>query len=259
MKPLVFFSFGMTKSGSTLGFELARSALILAGFDQPRLSLDAVENRKKLNFCDHIDAAQAKAIKKEVKEIGHMIVIKTHTRPDPDVIAMLQAQEAIGHAIYRDPRDIALSMLDHGKVSRAQGVQEFSEFHELEDTIEEIKHQTNSLLGWLSMPNVTPIYYEDLGFATKEAAQGIVEQLDLDVDPDTVVKSALARPNQRNRVKSERHKSEMSELQSTEFKRIFAPMYDRLIDNRDALPKDGSAVLDPALPLCDWSQPTTPQ
>ena len=259
MKPLVFFSFGMTKSGSTLGFELARSALILAGFEQPRLSLKAVENRKKLNFCDHIDAARADAITQEVKEIGHMIAIKTHTRPDPDVIAMLHTGEAMGHAIYRDPRDIALSMLDHGKVSRARDVPEFSEFHTLEDTFDEIKHQTNSLLAWLSLPHVRPIYYEDLGFATKETAQNILGQLGLDVDPEQVCEMALTRPNQRNKAKSQRYKSEMSASDSAAFERVFAPMYDRLIDNRDALPKDGSGVLDPLLPLCDWSQSTTRQ
>ncbi len=255
MKPLIYFSYGMTKSGSTLSFELARSALELSGQPQPRLSTNAVEDRKKLNFCAHIDAPRADAIRAETAALGHTVAIKTHTRPDPEVVKMLENNEAFAHATYRDPRDIALSMLDHGARSRAKKALSFAEYEVLGDTIEDIKHQTNSLLAWLSLPNVKPLYYEDVAFNMAPTAAKIAQDLGLSVDVSDTIKTATEnRFTQRNKAVSTRHTSEMTPHDSARFEDIFAPMYDRLISDRDAFPTDGSPILDHTIPLCDWSQ-----
>jgi len=190
-----------------------------------------VENRKKINFCKHIDEQQARAIRNETREIGHPVAIKTHTRPDPEVVQMLENNEAFAHATFRDPREIALSMLDHGRRSRAEGGKSFTEYKTVQDTVEDIKHQTNSLLAWLSLPNVRPLYYDDIAFDMKEATK--------------------------NKAKKSRHIDEMPGDISTQFETIFAPMYELLISKRSDYRNDGTPVLDPTIPLCDWSE-TTP-
>jgi hypothetical protein len=259
MAPLIYFSYGMTKSGSTLSFELARAALVLSGQPQPMLSEAAVLKRKRINFCDHIDADRADAIRRETKAHGHMIAIKTHTRPDPSVISMLNSGEALAHATYRDPRDIALSMLDHGIKSRQQGKQEFTEFHKTEDTVDELRHQTNTLLAWLSLPNVRPLYYDDLAFDMAKTASRIASDLDVDVDPADVMSVALhERGTQKNKAVPNRHMSEMSDDMNAHFRSVFSPMYEKLIDRHPDLPNDGRPLLDPKNPLCDWSQSATP-
>jgi len=259
MAPLIYFSYGMTKSGSTLSFELARAALVLSGQPQPMLSEAAVLKRRRINFCDHIDGTRADAIRAEVSGLGHMVAIKTHTRPDPEVIKMLNSGEALAHATFRDPRDIALSMVDHGVKSRRQGKAEFTEFNAPEDTIDELRHQSNSLLAWLSLPNVKPLYYDDLAFDMGATAARIADDLGVRVDADKVVSLALhERGTQKNVGRKARHLSEMSPIMNDRFRTIFSPMFDRLISNHDTLPVDGSPVLNPDIPLCDWSQNATP-
>lgn len=258
MSPLIYFSYGMTKSGSTLSYELARSAFVLAGFAQHRLSTRAVENRKHINFCEHINKERADAIRSEVSEIGHPIAIKTHTRPDPEVVKMLQNNDATAHATYRDPRDIALSMVDHGARARRNNEVGFTEIRTVDDAIDNIKHQTNSLLAWLSLPNVRPIYYDDVAFNMKHTTTKLVSDLGLSVNLEKVLQmGGKDRFTQKNKAVRERYKADMSEETSERFLQIFAPMYERLILKRHDLPDDGSPVLDPQLPLCDWSQTTS--
>lgn len=258
MRPLIYFSYGMTKSGSTLAFELARSALVLAGFDQPRLSLNAVLNRKKLNFCAHIDEKVAAALTSEARAIGHTIAIKTHTRADPSVVRLLQDGQATAHAVYRDPREIALSMLDHGAKSRANGRPGFVEFVTLADTIDNIRHQINSLKSWLSLPNVRPLYYDDVAFDMDATTALILSEMNLDQDPEAVMRMATKeRFTQRNKARRARYLDEMSEADSARFKQIFAGFYETLIDNRAALPRDGSPVISADAELCDWAASLT--
>jgi len=253
MTPHIYFSYGMTKSGSTLGYELARSAFEYAGYAQPRLSLDAVEFRKNVNFVNSVDEKRANAIRNEINEIGHPIALKTHSRPESNIVEMLNSGEASAHAIYRDPRDIALSMLDHGKRARARGKPAFSEFHTIEDTYDNIRHQSNTLLAWLSLPNVRPIYYEDVAFNMKGTTEQLLRDLNVDVDVSSVMQHATTdRFTQKNKAVSNRHTNEMPKDISDNFLRIFAPLYERLIENRDQLPRDGSPVLDPQHSLCLW-------
>lgn len=253
MKPLIYFSYGMTKSGSTLAYELARSALVLAGLEQPRLSLAAVTNRKKINFIAHVDDPQANAIRNEVASIGHTIAIKTHTRPDPQIVEMLEKGEAFGHAIYRDPRDMALSMLDHGERARAAGKPAFAEYVAVEDTIENIAHQTNTLRAWLSLPGVIPLYYDDFAFDIDATTARIMAELGINADIDATIRMAtVERFTQLNKGVAARHNDEMAPAISATFKEIFAPLYDTLITHRAALPRDGRPALAADAPLCRW-------
>ncbi len=254
MSPLIYFSYGMTKSGSTLSYELARSALISGGCPQPRLSLAAVENRKKINFCRHIDETRAHAIRSEVNEIGSKVAIKTHTRPDPVVVKMLQNNEAFAHATFRDPREIALSMVDHGKRNRDIGKKAFAQYVTIDDTVEDIMHQTNSLLAWLSLPNVRPLLYDKVAFDMERTTNQLIDELGVETTVEPVIEMATKeRFTQKNKAKKSRFKAELSEAVSEKFRSIFAPMFERLIDIYQKLPRDGKPVLDPTIPLCDWS------
>ena len=243
----------MTKSGSTLAYELARSALVMAGYDQPRLSTNAVLDRKKINFVNHIGPEQVAALEAETAEIGHPIALKTHTRPDDGVVRLLQEGRATAHAIYRDPRDMALSMLDHAANARAKGKPNFTEFHTVEDTIDNIRHQTNTLLSWLSLPNVRPLYYVDVAFDMENTATLLMEELGVDAPVDDVIFMATQqRFTQRNKGVKARHETELTPEMSARFLDIFAPFYEKLVENRKALPRDGRPVLAADTPLCHW-------
>lgn len=246
MKPLIYFSYGMTKCGTTLAFHMVSEALTQTGFKQHRLPAHLIGPNKKLNFGQHYSEAQAAELWDVVQSIGHPIVIKTHTRPDPAVVRLIQNGQAIAHACYRDPRDMALSMLDHGKRARANGNPAFAEIETLEDAKSGIRNQCDGLTAWLQLPNVMPLEFEDIAFDMKTTAQRILNQLKIDGNAEEIANNVLdSRFTQFNKGISKRHKLEMSENESQEFENEFVPFLSRLIEDKRELPTDGSIVLPP--------------
>ena len=236
MAPLLYFSYGMTKTGSTLAFQLVRTALELCGFPQDRVPLDVVNPVLTRNFVNHISDRQMEDLKNEAKKRGYPIALKTHRRPDPCVVKAIQSGEAIAHACYRDPRDMALSMLDHAQQSRETGGAEFSELTSLEQTFTNIRHQHDSLTAWLRLPGVMPLYFEDIAFDTVNTARRILDQLKLKLDPGVladVVKTQ--RFTQKNKALRQRYPKEMDPSLSAAIAKEFAPLIDRFINNRSHL------------------------
>lgn len=247
MQPLIYFSYGMTKSGSTLAYQLVRTALESAGMAQPRLSASAIAADRAVNFVEHLSQTQVDELLDQARALGHIIVLKTHTRPDdPAVVGLLQCGLAIGHAVCRDPRDMALSMLDHGRRSRRLGRQPFSEFRTLDDALDNIRHQTDSLTAWLRLPNILPLCYDEVAFDTATAARKILRQLDITLNPGHIATVALeSGKTNRNQGTKARHQSEMSPPDVARIGAEFAPLLDILINNRAHLPQDGRVTLPP--------------
>lgn len=215
MKPLIYFSYGMTKRGTTLALHMASVALTLAGYKQHRMPGHLIVPNKKLNFSQHFSVSQTGELWDVVQSIGHPIVIKTHTRPDPAVVELVQSGRAIAHACYRDPRDMALSMLDHGKRARASGNPAFAEIKTLEDAKSGIRNQCDSLTAWLRMPNVLPLEFEDIAFDMKTTARRILNQLGINGDPEQIVYEVLdGRFTQFNKGIPKRHKIELAKMKA---------------------------------------------
>ena len=250
MKPMIYFSYGMTKCGTTLAFHMVSEALAQAGFEQHRLPAHLIGPNKKLNFGQHFTDDQTDELWAAVRSIGHPIVIKTHTRPDPAIVRLIQNGQAIAHACYRDPRDMALSMLDHGIRAREAGKPAFAEIETLEDAKSGIRNQCDSLTAWLRLPNILPLDFEDIAFDMQTTVQRILDQLDISGDPEKIVAKVLdGRFTQLNKDISQRHKSEMSPQDVREFDLEFAPLMTRLIDNKHSLPTDGAISLPPPYEL----------
>lgn len=238
------FSYGMTKSGSTFAFELARSALELSGYPQPLLPEAATGTKRKINFAGHLNDENIDALSEALCEIGHPVVVKTHTRPDPSVIAMIDRGEAIIQACYRDPREMALSMIDHGNRSRAAGKPAFANIETLDDAMRDISSQIDSLTQWLYRPNCQPVYYEDLAFRSLGTTRRILAQLQLDIPAGKVLNYVLKnRFIQLNLGKKKRFQEHMSESDQQMFRRTYHLFYRHLIRHRKSLPDEGGPIL----------------
>ncbi|MEE9453940.1 MAG: sulfotransferase domain-containing protein [Paracoccaceae bacterium] len=224
MKPLIYFSFGMTKTASTLAYHLAHIALEDTGMAQPQIPPPAVAADRKINFVTHLDERHIDQLWTLAQSLGHPLLVKTHTRPDPAVIAMIKDGRAIGSAAYRDPRDMALSMLDHGIKARRMGVQPFSEMVTLEDALHGIRGQVNDLAQWLRLPNILPLDFEDIAFDTKKTAARILNHLGINGSPAALSTKAKDCFTQFNKGISARHVAEMSAKDSSRIAREFAPL-----------------------------------
>ena len=166
------------------------------------------------------------------------------------MVRLIQNGQAIAHACYRDPRDMALSMLDHGKRARATGKPAFAEIETLEDAKSGIRNQCDSLTAWLRLPNVQPLDFEDIAFDMQATAQRILNQLGITGDPEKIVNAVLdGRFTQFNKGISRRYKIEMPEQDDRKFAHEFAPFLTRLIDNKHSLPTNGGIPLPPPYEL----------
>lgn len=242
--PTAVFAYGMTKSGSTLAFELARTALELSGFPQPILPADATGKTRKINFAAHLDDRNVACLTEAVRDVGHPVVIKTHTRPDPCVIAMIDRREALVQASYRDPREIALSMIDHGNRSRAAGKPAFAEIATLDDAMRDITSQIDSLTQWLYRPNCVPLYYEDVAFRGLATTRRILRRLQLEIPAGRVLRYVLKkRFIQLNLGVKKRYRDQMSEADQQRFRQTYDLFFRHLIRERGALPDDGRPIL----------------
>lgn len=255
--PRLFFSYGMTKCGTTLAFHLTRRAMVTAGYGQPLNALSAAAGRR-LNFVGHLSEADLDALLAEADALGHMLVLKTHTRPDPSVVRAIEDGRAIAHAIFRDPRDMALSMRDHGDRAREAGKAGFAEIFTLEDALSGIRGQMESLSAWLQLPGVRPLRFEDIAFETRTATQEILDQLGLAEDSDPIIAHVLGHEFiQFNKGVRDRHRADMGEGASARFQRVFAPFYRSLMGPTRPTPGPNGAVLPLGTVLHDGAEPAT--
>lgn len=211
MTPLVYVSFGMAKSGSTLGFHLVRLILEASGRPQPHLSAEAIPDHHEINFIDVIRPRHLEAMTDEIEALGvGPVAVKTHGGLWSCVERGLDAGWIMGHAICRDPRDIALSMLDASRNRNAWGSIDGEPIRHVEDALDYVRGHTEKFSKWASQRGIMPIHYEMLAFETETIAARICEQLGVDVDPRKVARAAKREMTQFNVGRSERWRTEMA-------------------------------------------------
>ena len=178
----LFLSYGMPKSGSTLAFELTRTMLELAGVPQDKLGGGVVSATADVNFVLELDGESFKQLKEQTRSLATPLAIKTHSKLFPRVRNALASGAVIGHAVCRDPRDIALSMLDAAREGRAWGTGPDGPFRTVADTEKRLRASIRHFLAWAETPNVMPIHYERLAFDTAAVAAEIAAQLGITAD-----------------------------------------------------------------------------
>ena len=78
-RPLLYISYGMAKSGSTLAYQVLRQVLEEAGAPQPPLPLPSVITAGGLNFVEVIRPAELKELRGHAERADSLpIAIKTH-------------------------------------------------------------------------------------------------------------------------------------------------------------------------------------
>jgi hypothetical protein len=115
---MLVFTFGIPKSGSTLAFQIRRSAALFTGHSQRLLPPQLRSPGHQVNF-------------------HRTLVIKTHDVPGPawaaayrDLVGRGQAACVINH---RDPRHICLALRDAGAAARARREAAFAKLVTLDD------------------------------------------------------------------------------------------------------------------------------
>ncbi|PSN18792.1 hypothetical protein C7271_10655 [filamentous cyanobacterium CCP5] len=150
------------------------------------------------------------------------VVLKTHGSPTFFIELLISLGLAKATYTYRDPRDVILSMMDHGKRTREKDVhgentklkKGFSDVFSPEDTMPYINEDIQAWYKWSSLKNVLTIEYENL-MANKEKELGEIasflgfEGKEADLE-ELVQKYSNFKNNNFNKGEAGRYLSEMS-------------------------------------------------
>ncbi|HVT26454.1 MAG TPA: hypothetical protein VHE81_00405 [Lacipirellulaceae bacterium] len=215
---MVVISYGLTKSGSTLAFELCKSLLTEAGYSQRLLPETIRAPEESVNFAAMVTLPWLERVLNEVKD-DEIIAIKTHTnlRP-PERMFIRQAIENGKmrlHVNFRDPREIALSLLDAGKTARENNWAAFAEFATLSDAAAEVGRQLTKCRRWGAVKGALHLYYNDVAFdpeatVTRMAADFGFPALDPEQIQRVVARVFKDTFTQKNKGIKDRYKQDLS-------------------------------------------------
>jgi hypothetical protein len=94
---------------------------------------------------------------------GKTFAVKTHSGPGTVAKALLCCRAAKAACIYRDPRDVVVSAMDHGRRIRERGENHtFASCTTVGTTIPQVKRWLDNILRWIEQRNVLPVKYEHL-------------------------------------------------------------------------------------------------
>ena len=230
---MIIVSFGLMKSGSTLAYEMARTILELAGEPQEFLGEDLVMPWPQLNFVQEWNDESLTALLQATQ--GRRIVIKTHHSLAPVDASLIRSAVESGdmrvHVTYRDPRDIVLSMLDHGFRARTGTDLAFRDTFTVEDGMWLLAGQLLWIREWLALPSLK-LRYEDVVADAAYAPTAIAGDLGVDVDLEEAWRIVSGRFTQQNEGLPERYKSDLWPDEIEKVERAF-PLFIDLVAAND--------------------------
>jgi hypothetical protein len=225
---MIYVSFGMLKSASTLAYQLTEEILRQAGRRPISLGRPLRPAMSVTNYFDDIDEDLIKRVEDQAK--GRDVVLKTHQRPGPGLTKLIEKGEVLASATFRDPREIALSMVDHGERSRRWAIPEFSECATVLDCCPSIDNQVETLRIWNSMGCVELIPFNTVCFDMTAVITRLAQQMGVMVNSAAVARVFAKKwmIGQFNRGVADRF-HEMPSEQSTYFLRHYASFYEEFL------------------------------
>jgi hypothetical protein len=221
---MIVLSYGMTKSGSTLAFELCKSVLQQRGFEQRRLPNGVVAQGHHINFINDVSIPVLRQAMEEVSST-EIIAIKVHAAVHLPAIPFVETAISQGqlkvHVNLRDPREICLSLVDAGVKAREKNRTAFAEIRSLDDAAEVASRQLLVCRRWGSITGALHLFYNEVAFDTSLAVRQMCADFDFPMFNDEELKVVLDRVfndafTQRNKAVKDRYKDELT-LRQNEF------------------------------------------
>jgi len=182
---MVILSAGMQKSGSAYIYNIINNILIFSGYKDARQIKDRYGLSELLKW--HNNNVGDFTFKNLFKllAIGFQekkFAIKTHSGPTTLVNSLLKLGLIKAIYIYRDPRDVMVSAMDHGKKIIEQGENHtFAEMVDFDVAIKNIKSWVDVFYKYQKNPNVLTVKYEDLMLRPNDTIKHICEYLSVNI------------------------------------------------------------------------------
>ena len=182
---MIYICFGMTKSASTFLYQLTEQTFRAAGRRPARLDPPFRPLRSVENYFDTIDPTLLLAISERIGERD--VVLKTHQELHPEVAREIDSGLRLASASIRDPREIALSMVDHGRRARRWGHADFAECRAVCDALPSLDNQIANFKRWSALRTLEIFRYNEICFDSAAVVARIAAQIGVAVDPDEVL------------------------------------------------------------------------
>ncbi|HVU19370.1 MAG TPA: sulfotransferase domain-containing protein [Gemmataceae bacterium] len=234
---MLVICYGMAKSGSTLTFEMVKGVLAGAGHDQRKIKSPALRRKRTGNYFAELERESLSALLEKIGD-ERMIAVKTHMVFDDGMFAWLeelQRQRKLQVvASYRDPRDICLSLVDHGERSREAGKESFAHIRNLERAAGLVEKAIPKFRKWASLEGSLRLYFETVAFAPDEAISAIEGVLGVSCNHEEVKRHAFEDAfTQKNKAQKSRFEQEMDATARSELSETFADFIERACKQGD--------------------------
>ncbi len=183
---MIYICFGMMKSASTFLYQLVEETFRVAGRRPVRLGPPLRFHWSVENYVDDVDPHLLEAISRSVGPRD--VVLKTHQGLHPEVAQRISEGSLLASVSIRDPREIALAMVDHGRRSRILRRQaEFTECRTVLDALPSLDNQIANLSEWSTLQGVEIFRYNEICFDTAAVVARVAAQIGVAVNPIPVL------------------------------------------------------------------------
>ena len=135
----LFISYGMTRSGSTLAFETEKAILEKYGMPQEKIIIKGLENWIE-NYLPEKYLSDINSLKRINEETGtNFVVFKTHGAANEKLLNFIRKFNIPVTISVRDPKDIAISLLEISKKNRSINETGFIDIISFKDAIKNIE------------------------------------------------------------------------------------------------------------------------
>ncbi|MBV9991197.1 MAG: hypothetical protein JOZ72_07870 [Alphaproteobacteria bacterium] len=234
---MLVICYGMAKSGSTLAYELVRGVLGSAGHSQARIKSKALRKRDDGNY---LATVAREALEDAMAKIGseRIVAAKTHKVFTDDMFPWIEEMQAARKlqviASYRDPRDICLSLVDHGQRSRAKGDGSYAHVGDLERAMHLVEKAIPKFRQWGAVEGTLRMFYETVAFAPDAAIDAIEAVLGVKGDREAAKKHAFEDAfTQLNKARKNRYEDELDDAQKAMMLDAFGVFIEKVCGRND--------------------------
>jgi len=201
---MILLTAAMLKAGSSWLYNMINDLAVEAGYQDGR------EIRERFHLEKYLSASDCTSRTLRIHRLavishpilfGNTFTTKTHGKPTFAIQRMIDLRLMKAVYIYRDPRDVALSLYEHGDWIRREGIPSSTRFDSLTSidmALEVALYYVQLWEKWVASKRAFTIRYEDLIHDPLNTMRKVSTHLRISV-PNDKLENVIRRYNKENR------------------------------------------------------------